>query len=82
MFAQLSFFEESTQWELYIPTQGVPVGDWPTYAFAPGRQLPLYSERDRALRKLGYRRTDPDKAWDWLEHGDRRFLASAEVAPR
>lgn len=83
MLAQLAHFPITGQWQLFIPTGGVAVGEWPTYAFPVGKQLPLTSERDRALKRLGYKRVDPGKVWDWLEHGNAgRPSATTAVVER
>jgi hypothetical protein len=82
VFAQLMHHEATGQWELFVPLSDKPAGEWPAYAFAPGRQLPTIRERERGLRRLGYKRTTEQAAWEWLEASGPRPIATTPVAPR
>ncbi|MFF0183486.1 DUF6303 family protein [Streptomyces sp. NPDC005244] len=73
-------------WCLYVCIIPGRVSQWPEYFWpASQRAIPTTAQRDRVLRKLGYRRPSDFASWDWQETegtgGRVRVFASIEVHP-
>lgn len=73
-------------WCLYVAVIPGRVSQWPEYFWPVSqRGIPTTAQRNRVLRKLGYRRTSDIEPWDWQETegaaGRVRVFASTEVHP-
>jgi uncharacterized protein DUF6303 len=71
-------------WRLYVVTAPGKALDWPRHDWpASHRSIPTVGERDKALKKMGFRRVGG--YWDWDEYEDgngrARVFASIEVIP-
>lgn len=71
-------------WCLYVCIVPGRVSQWPEHCWpASHRGIPTTSQRDRVLKKLGYRRTSEAAPWDWQETegpgGRVKLFASTEV---
>lgn len=77
---------DTGNWRLYVATAPGRVADWPEYDWpASHYSLPTMGERDKALKRLGYRRPPGNTAWDWQETESAnhrvQLFASIEVTP-
>jgi hypothetical protein len=73
-------------WCLYVCIIPGRVAEWPEHFWpASHRGIPTIGQRDRALKKLGYRRASDTAPWDWQETegkgGSVKLFASIEVLP-